>query len=431
MKSPEVVVVGSGFGGWFAAKHLQKRLPTGATLTLVSPTDYLLYTPLLPAVATGVLAPRTLAIPLGSSLTGTRPMLGSAQSVDVDRRTVSVEMAGGRRTELRYDRLVLAPGSVTKKMPVPGLSDLGFGLKTLTQAQVLRDHVFAHLDLADAAGNAQERREHATFVIVGAGYAGTELAAQLKGVIDHALGRWRRLSPEDVRFLLVDASDRVMPELGKHLGDASVELLRSRGIDLRLGTTVDDVGERQVVLSDGETVPTRTLVWCAGVEPGPLVETLGLPLEKGRLVTDASLRAGGLDDVFAVGDAAAVPDLTRDGQLCPPTAQHAQRQGGQVARNVAASLGHEPLEDYKHHDLGLVVDFGRRGAAARPLGVPLTGLPAKAVTLGYHVAAVPTLAGRARVLADLVLAAALPSQTVQLRSLTEEPGSLAKETGTG
>ena len=427
---PEVVVVGSGFGGWHAAHQLQSRLPTGARLTLVSPTDYLLYSPLLPAVATGVLSPRSLAVPLGSSLRGAQTVLGAAREVDVDRRAVEVEGPGGDRRSLRYDRLVLAPGSVTKQMPVPGLDELGYGLKTMTQALALRDHVFSQLDLADAAQSAQERRERATFVVVGAGYAGTELAAQMQGVILHALPRWQRLRREDVRWLLVDASDRVMPELGDHLGDASLSLLRERGVDVRLETTVDEVRPREVVLSTGETVATRTLVWCAGVEPGPLVSTLGLPLEKGRLVVDAALRADGRDDVFAVGDAASAPDLTREGEVCPPTAQHAQRQGKQVARNVAASLAGAPLDPYEHHDLGLVVDFGRRGAAARPFGIPLKGLPAKAVTLGYHVFAVPTLAARARVTVDLLLAAALPTQTVQLRAVTDEQGTLAAETGT-
>ena len=429
MAFPRVVVVGSGFAGWHAVRQLRRRLPQGAELTLVSATDYLLYTPLLPAVATGVLSPRSVAVPLAQSLAGAELMLRTALSVDVDRRQVEVQDAAGQREQLSYDRLVLAPGSVTRQMPVPGLAERGYGLKTLPQALALRDHVFQQLDLADAERDAARRRARSTFVVVGAGYAGTELAAQMKGVIDAHRARWHRLGSDDVRWLLVDASETVMPELGDALGKASLDVLRRRGVDVRMATTVDEVGPDAVTLSTGEQVATHTVVWCAGVEPGPLAAATGLPLQKGRLATSEDLRVDGRDDVFAVGDAASVPDRTREGKPCPPTAQHAQRQGAQVARTVAASLAGAPLEPYEHRDLGLVVDLGRRDGVARPLGVPLKGLPAKAVTLGYHLAAVPTLTGRVRVAAELLLAAALPTQTVQLSPLPEGQGTLSTEIG--
>lgn len=425
MSAPaSIVLVGSGFAGWHATRTLLRRAPPGTRLTLVSPIDYLLYTPLLPAVATGVIAARSLAVPLGSSLRGVERVLGVAREVDVDARTLAVQDAAGSARTLHYDALILAPGSVTKQLPVPGLTRFGFGLKTLTQAQELRDHVYRQLDLASSAGSADERRARSTFVVVGAGYAGTELVAQFKGVVDATLPRWPGLRPQDIRFLLVDAADRVMPELGDKLGQAALALLRRRGVEVQLQTTVQDVERGQVTLSSGEQVPTRTLVWCAGVEPGPLVATLDLPLEKGRLQVDAQLRVDGRSDVWAVGDAAAVPDLTRSGEICPPTAQHAQRQGTRVARNVAAALWGAPPEPYEHRDLGLLVDLGRDDSVARPLGVPLTGLAAKAVTLGYHVLAMPTLAGRARLAGDLLLAAVTPTQAVQLRELPDGRGTL-------
>ncbi len=429
MASPRVLVIGSGFAGWHAVRQLRRRLPSGAQLTLVSATDYLLYTPLLPAVATGVLSPRSVAVPWGPSLAGARQVLRTAVSVDVERRRVEVRDAAGAREQLGYDRLVLAPGSVTRQLPVPGLAERGFGLKTLPQALALRDHVFQQLDLADAERDAVRRRARATFVVVGAGYAGTELAAQMKGVIDAHRARWPRLARDDVRWLLVDAAETVMPELGDALGQATLDVLRRRGVEVRMSTTVERVDDDGVSLSTGEQVPTHTVAWCAGVEPGPLVATTGLALRKGRLATSEDLLVEGRDDVFAVGDAASVPDRTRDGRACPPTAQHAQRQGVHVARAVTASLAGAPLEPYEHRDLGLVVDLGRLDSVARPLGLRLTGLPAKAVTLGYHLAAVPTAAGRVRVAADLLLAAALPSQTVQLNPLPEGQGTLSTEIG--
>lgn len=422
--SPHVLIVGSGFAGWHAARTLRRRVPPGTRLTMVSPIDYLLYTPLLPAVATGVIAARSLAVPLGTSLPGVERVLGVAREVDVSARTVRVQDAEQSSRTLSYDALILAPGSVTKQLPVPGLSQFGFGLKTLTQAQALRDHVYRQLDLASAASTADERRARATFVVVGAGYAGTELAAQLQGVIDATLPRWSGLRPQDLRMLLVDAAEAVMPELGDKLGQATLRLLRQRGVDVQLGTTVTDIRSHQVTLSSGEQVPTHTLVWCAGVEPGPLVQTLDRPLERGRLVVDTQLRVGGRADLWAVGDSAAVPDVTQAGEICPPTAQHAQRQGTRVARNVAASLWGAPAERYEHHDLGLLVDLGRDDSVARPLGVPLTGLPAKAITLGYHLLAMPTVAGRVRLASDLLLAAVTPTQGVQLRELPDGRGTL-------
>ena len=176
-----------------------------------------------------------------------------------------------------------------------------------------------------------------------------------------------------MRWLLVDIAPRVLPELGEHLGEISLQVLGERGIEIRLGTSIESATEEGLTLSDGSFVPTRTLVWCAGVAASPLVSTLGLPLDRGRLVVDEYLSVAGRSDVFAVGDCAAVPDLTRSGEIPPPTAQHAVRQGKTAARNIAASLGRGWRGPYRHNDLGLVVDLGGKEAAAKPLGIGLSG----------------------------------------------------------
>ena len=430
---PTVLVVGSGFAGFHAMRGLARRLPPGAAeLVLVSPTDYLLYSPLLPEVACGTIEPRHVAVSLRQALPRTKTVLGHVTAVDFDQRTVTVSPSdhgddATAHTE-HWDRLVLTPGSVTRQFDIPGVAEQAHGIKTITEAQFLRDHLLAQLDLADGLPDVpaayDERRERLTVVAVGAGYTGTETVAQLQRWLHTVAARWNRVSPHDVRWLLIDVASSVLPELGPELGDAALSTLRRRGIEVRLGVTVESADDRSVALTDGTRVPTRTLIWGAGVTGNPLVGELGLPVDRGRLVVDAQLRVPGVEHVWAAGDAAAVPDLTapapadKDTQpVTPPTAQHAQRQGSVLARNVAASLGHGRARQYQHRDLGLVADLGGRDAVAKPLGRNLTGLAAKIVTRGYHLYALPLAANRVRVATDWLLASVLPVQAVQLSGI--------------
>jgi NADH:ubiquinone reductase (H+-translocating) len=396
---------------------------------LVSPTDYLLYSPLLPEVAAGAMDPRHITVPLHGRLKRTRVVLGYAVGVSLEARTLTVAStdapAEGTRRELGWDRLVLAPGAVTRTFPITGLEEKARGFKTLAEALYLRDHILKQLDLADASDDEAERRARLTFVVVGAGYSGTEFAAHTQLFAKRAIRNYPSLRPEEMRWLLVDIAPRILPELGEHLGEVSLKVLSERGIEVRLSTSIESATEEGLTLSDGMFVPTYTLVWCAGVAASPLVSTLGLPLEKGRLVVDEYLSVIGQPDVFALGDCAAVPDLTRSGEITAPTAQHAVRQGRTAARNVAASLGHGRRRSYRHNDLGLVVDLGGMEAAAKPLGVGLSGVVAKAVTRAYHLYALSSTPQRVRVGLDWVLDAALPRPLVRLGIGKEEDASLA------
>ncbi|SDS72300.1 NAD(P)/FAD-dependent oxidoreductase [Actinopolymorpha singaporensis] len=447
---PRVVVVGGGFAGFHALRHLERRLrPEAAELVLVSPTDYFLYTPLLPEVATGALEPRHIAVSLRQALPRTRHLLGHVTAMDIPGRTVTVDVADDAmqvtadRT-VPWHRLVLTPGSVTRQFDIPGLAEHAHGVKTLTEALYLRDHLLTQLDRADAlppdSAEDAERKARLTVVAVGAGYTGTEVVAQLRWWTHSIAARWARIRPGDVRWLLIDIADTVLPELGKQLGDVAMGVLRHRGVEVRLGVTVSSVTDREVTLTDGTTVPARTLIWGAGVSANPLVATLGLPLAKGRLVVDEQLRVPGVEYVWAAGDAAAVPDLTKfpDGHgdrtggeqpVTPPTAQHAQRQGAALARNVAASLGVGQARPYRHRDLGLVADLGGRDAVARPLNVSMSGLVAT-VTRGYHLTALPATSNRLRVAADWLLDAALPPQAVQLSEIRPGDALIAAAEGT-
>jgi NADH dehydrogenase len=247
--------------------------------------------------------------------------------------------------------------------------------------------------------------------VVGAGYTGTEVAAHGQLFTEALAAQHPQLSSRP-KWMLLDVADRVLPELDPRMSDTAHRVLTERGVDVRMGTSVKEAAADGVHLSDGTYVRARSLIWCVGVRPDPLVAQLGLPTQKGRLVVDEYLGVPGFPDVFACGDAAAVPHLTRPGQLTPMTAQHAQRQGKLAAHNVAASYGQGRRRAYRYHDLGFVVDLGGTDAAANPLKMPLAGLSAKAVTRGYHLFAMP--GNRARVGADWLLDAALPRQSVQL-----------------
>ncbi|MER5844776.1 FAD-dependent oxidoreductase [Streptomyces prasinus] len=412
MSRPRIVIVGAGFAGYRTARTLSRLARGRADITLLNPTDYFLYLPLLPQVAAGILEPRRVTVSLSGTLRQARLVLGEADRIDLDARTVHYTGPEGDGGSLSYDRLVLAAGSVNKLLPVPGVAEHAHGFRGLPEALYLRDHVTRQVELAAAADDPAECAARCTFVVVGAGYTGTEVAAHGQLFSDAQVHKHPMRTGMRPRWLLLDIADRVLPELDERLSRTADRVLRERGVDVRTGTSVKEATREGVLLSDGEFVDTRTLVWCVGVRPDPLAESLGLPMERGRLLVDPQLRVPGRPEVFACGDAAAVPDLEEPGQYTPMTAQHAWRQGKVCAHNVAASLGDGEPRPYRHSDLGFVVDLGGVKAAANPLGVHLSGPVAGAVTRGYHLAAMP--GNRVRVAADWLLDAVLPRQAVQL-----------------
>lgn len=400
-RAPRILVIGGGFAGLECAIRLARSGPARFDVTLVNPEDYSLYLPLLPDVAGGLLDPRHIAVPIARALPGATLLRGMVTAVNLAAHTAQVQVAGrpDDPAEIGWDRLVVTAGSVTRLADVPGLSQHARGLKTLAEALYLRDHLLGQLELSVTEPDEVRCRACRTVIVVGASYAGTELVAQLRGLAD-AAARQHGFEPGEVRFVLLDTAEHVMPEVGRRLGDRALEVLQGRGVDVRLQTTLTSVTDDSVTLSDETVLPTRTVAWVTGVTSSPLIEALGLELDRGRLVVTQDLAVPGHPQVFAGGDAAAVPDLARPGQVTPPTAQHAVRQGRALARNVAASLGRGRARPYKHHDLGLVVDLGPGFAVANPLGIQLTGLPAKALTRAYHLFAMPRASRRGHVALD-------------------------------
>jgi NADH:ubiquinone reductase (H+-translocating) len=424
-RRPRVVVVGTGFAGYHCLRTLEHVLgPDDAELVAVNPTDYMLYLPLLPEVAAGILDPRRIAVSLRDKLPRTRLVLGTVSEVDVAAQQCTVVDVEGRESKLDWDRLVITSGSVTRLLSIPGVAEHAKGFRSVAEAVYLRDHVLRQLELAEQSDDPAERAARATFVVVGAGYTGTELVAQGQLLTREALRRHEGLTEKDVRWLLVDMAPRVLPGLSKRLSGPALKVLRGRGVDVRLETSVTEVTPECVRLTDGTDIPTRTIAWCVGVRPDPLVEAARLPAVKGRVAVDRTLKVNGHSTVFAAGDVAGVPDATHPGEVTPMTAQHAQRQGKVAAINVAASLGHGKERAYKHRDLGFLVDLGGSQAVADPLHIPVSGLVAKAITRGYHLIALP--GNQVRVLADWGIDLVAKRHLVQLGLVPEYGVSLGK-----
>jgi NADH dehydrogenase len=419
MARKRVLVLGGGFGGLYTARRLERRLPPDeAEITLVNVENYLLYTPLLPEAAAGTIEPRHVVVPLRQALRRTRVKVGTVSAVDVDGRTCTYVTPGGAERSLDWDRLVIALGSVSRIFPIPGLAEHAHGFKTLAEAIFLRNHLLEQLELADATDDPDERKARLTFVVVGAGYAGTEVVAELQALVRRALRLYPELAMSHTRWVLADVAPQVLPELGGRLSRTALDVLSKRGVEIRLKTTLDQVGPDWVRFSDGEWVPTSTVVWTAGVTPDPLVGKLGLPTdERGRLVVDEYLTVSGRDDVFAVGDVAAVPIAGRKGETAPPTAQHALREAKVCADNIAASLGHGERRPFVFKGLGLLVNLSENYGVGRVLGMPVSGVVGWIVTRSYHWFALPTWTRRLRVGLDWAVAAVFPRDVAELGTL--------------
>jgi NADH:ubiquinone reductase (H+-translocating) len=423
-----VVIAGGGFGGLQAARRLERRLPRhSARITLVTEQNFMLYTPLLPGAASGSLEPRHVVVPLREELDWAELRVARVTGADPAARILSLRTLDGRDVELGYDQLVVALGSVSRVLPVPGLAEYGVGFKTLPEAIALRNRAILHLEIAEALDDPDQRREYLTFVFVGAGYAGLEGIAELQDYVADVLDRYPRCRLDGTRWVLVEATDRVMPEIPPSLAEFATRELRRRGIEIRTGTRIETVAQRTVRLSTGETVPTRTVAWTAGVKPPAVVRELGLPLtDAGRIDVDATMRVKGQHCVWGIGDAAAVPDPARPGQPCPPTAQHALRQGRVVGDNVAATVSGGRLRKFRYRTLGVFVDMGQHKAVATMLGVRLRGFPAWFAARTYHLVMMPGLERRLRLMVDWTVGLLFGRASAELGGLGH-PQALAAE----
>ncbi|HWX46332.1 MAG TPA: NAD(P)/FAD-dependent oxidoreductase [Solirubrobacteraceae bacterium] len=397
-----ILVAGGGFGGFYAARSLERiAAVSSARVTLVNDANFMLYTPLLPGAAGATLDPRHVVVPLRSQLRRTALVIGSVIGADPERRALAVRRVDGEQVELGYDHLLVALGSISRTLPIPGLAEYATGLKSLSDATALRNQVLTCFDIAESLEDSVPRAEYLGFVFVGAGYAGLEGLAELQDFATQAIELYPRCRAEGMRWMLVEARERIMPEVPPSLSAFATRELLGRGIEINTSTMLQAVTARGAILSTGEHVAARTVVWTAGVRPSPVVASLGLPLDSGgRIITDREMRVVGRPGVWATGDCAAVPDPARRGQACPPTAQHAIRQGRLVARNIAAALEHRPARPFRYRTAGVVAELGRNKAVAITLGIRWRGLPAWLIARTYHLLLMPGLGRKLRLLAD-------------------------------
>ena len=384
------LIVGGGFAGAYVARLLRKR---GATI--VSPDNFMLFTPLLPEAASGTIEPRHAVVPLRLMCPHAELLLGHATEVDTERRFVRVETEDGV-FPIGYTRLVLAVGAISRVLPIPGLADHGLGFKDLADAIHLRNHVLRRLEAAAAAANETHRRRELTFVFVGAGYAGVEALGELADLVRDALRYYPSLRGEQTRWVLVDAAPKILPEIPTRLGDYAAAQLARRGVEIKVETKLERLEPHAATLSNGERILTSTLVWTAGIRPSPVLADFGLPLdERGRVRVDETLRVEGHDAVWALGDGARVPNEATPGKPDPPTSQHALRQARLLAKNLQGTP-----RPYRYRSLGQVATLGRYKGIADVMGLPVRGFLGWFVTRTYHLYQLPLLSRKLRVVTD-------------------------------
>ena len=406
-----VLVVGGGFAGAYVARLLGDR---GATI--VNPENFMLDTPLLPEAASGTLEPRHAVVPLRVMCPKAELILGEVTAIDVGARTATVDTDEDAQV-VRWDELVVTVGAITRTVPVPGLVEHGLGFKSLADAIYLRNKVLHELESADAEQDDAERARRLSFVFVGAGYAGVEALAELADLVDDASRYYPGLKDVPRRWVLVDAAPQILPEIPSRLGGYASRELTKRGVEIHVGTTLASVSENDVVLGDGTTIPTRTVVWTAGVTPNPMVHHLGFALdERGRIEVDELMRVNGHEHVWSLGDCARVPNA-QSGLPDPPTCQHALRQARRLAKNLSGDM-----KPYGYRMLGQVATLGRYKGIAEVFGLPISGFLGWFVTRTYHLYQLPLLSRKLRVVADWTTSLMFRRDIAELGSLGHPDG---------
>jgi NADH:ubiquinone reductase (H+-translocating) len=413
-----ILIAGGGYVGLYAALVLQRKTSRrDVNITLISPESYMTYQPFLPEAAAGSLEPRHVVVPLRRVLPKVNIVNGTIASVDHGARRATVTPLEGAVYDVEYDEIVVAVGSVARTFPIPGLAEIAVGFKTIEEAIFLRNQVLECLDIAASTADPQLRRSHLTFVFVGAGYAGIEALGELEDLARFACRYYPSLDPADMRWVMVDAADRILTELSARLAKYTQRQLESRGIQVLTSTRLESCVDNTIVLSDGQTFDAMTLVWTAGVKANPVVAATGMPLEPGgRIDADEFLRVRGVAGAWTAGDCAAVPYLAGGG-YCPPTAQHAVRQARRLGLNLAAHLNGAALTAYHHKNAGSVASLGLYKGVAEIYGIKIRGVLAWFLHRTYHLSRVPTFNRKVRVLLDWTSALFFRREVVSLGAL--------------
>jgi NADH:ubiquinone reductase (H+-translocating) len=420
-----ILVLGGGYVGMYTALGLQKKLRLNeASVTVVDPQPHMTYQPFLPEAAAGSIDPRSVVVPLRPTLRRCHVVTARVKRIEHARKMVTVEAIDGHIEEIGYDVLVVALGSVARLLPIPGLAERGISFKTIGEAIYLRNHVLSRLDLASSTLDPLLRKRLLTFTFVGGGFAGIESLAELEDMARFASRYYENIEPDDMRWVLVEAAGRVLPEVRDSLGVWTVEQLEKRGIEVFLSTTAKTFEHGHVVLSDGTEFDSDTIVWNAGVKANPVLAASDLPIDqRGRVSCTASMQAEGLPGVWAAGDCAAVPDLSRTEEdptaTCAPNAQHAVRQARQLSKNIMTAIRGGKPKDYYHKNVGSVASLGIGKGVADTYNVKLKGYPAWLMHRAYHVSRMPTLNRKVRIQLDWLVSGLFKREVVSLGQIND------------
>ncbi|WP_223405639.1 NAD(P)/FAD-dependent oxidoreductase [Occultella gossypii] len=425
-KVPRILILGGGYVGLYTARQIRKRLGRReAAIVMVDPRPYMTYQPFLPEAAAGSLEPRHVVAPHRRLLRGSTLLSGSVSALDHANRRATINPTEGEPYEISYDQVVLALGAVARVLPIPGLAENGIGFKQIEEAIALRNRVLNKLDVAASTWDPEARKRMLTFTFVGGGFAGIEAIAEVEDMVRQAVKDFDSIRMQDVRFVLIEGTHRILPELGEELGGYALEQLRGRGIEIKINTFLNSAVDNHIVCSDGDEFDSDTLVWTAGVKANPVLTNSDLPLdEAGRVRALATLQVADVDGTvvagaWTAGDNAAVPDLStgEPGKFCAPTAQHAVRQSHHLGDNIVRHLTGEPLEEYSHKNIGTVASLGLYKGVAQIFGIKFRGPVAWFMHRTYHMWAMPTLNRKARIVLDWTMALVFSRETVALGSL--------------
>jgi NADH dehydrogenase len=420
-----IVVLGGGFAGTGLARALQGRLPPGWSLTLISQENFITYAPLLPEVVGASLLPGHVVAPHRQMLRRGEVCMATVTGIDLARRTLRYE--GERRGELSYDHLVVACGTQADLERVPGMGEHALPLKTLGDALYLRNRIVSRLEAASLEPDPAARRWLTTFIVIGGGFSGVEVAGELEDFVRSSLRYYPMIDPGDVRVLLLHGTARLLPEISAPLGEFARRRMTQAGIEVRLEARVARVDERGVTLAGGEAIAGGTVVCTIGTAPNPLVAAHGLPTERGRIVTSPDMSVPGHPGVWAIGDCAAVPNAF-DGAVSPPTAQFADRQGRQLAANLLAAVAGRPTRPFRYRPVGQLCSIGHNKAVVELLGLRLSGFVAWLLWRGAYLLKIPTFARKMRLYLEWNWAMFFPPDIVHFnyrRSPRQDRGSAA------
>ncbi len=428
MSVPSILILGAGFAGIATARGLERALrPDEAQITVVGRDNFTLFTPMLPEVLAGGIETRHIVTPVRAQLRRAQYVLGDVVELDVEAKCAKVQhMITGARQTLRYDHVVLALGSVTSTFGIAGVADHALPLKTLEDAERLRNRMIASLELADVTSDPVERARLLTYVIVGGGYTGCEAAGEVIDLFASITKFYENIKLADVRIVLIEAGTALLTGLPPAMGAYTQKNLASRGVEIVMGDPVTCIDDQALSLASGMTIPTATVIWSAGVRPTPVLKNLPVQhARNGGIIVERDMSVPGRPGMWALGDCAWIPTAKQDAWY-PMTAQHAIREGPALAHNIAATLRGRPTKPFDFTALGTMASLGaHKGVAALPNDAVISGFVAWFLWRSYYLARLPGLDRKVRVALDWFLGLIFPRDIAELRVYTQRAQTIA------